>query len=330
MTFSHQVDPDTLPYYDPHFQRKVAVITGGNSGIGWYTVLHLYMHGFAVYICGRNASRVNKAIRGIIVEAKKRSDIRGKQKDIKVSHGSLHYIHTDLTDLKCVERAAAKICKRESKIDVLINNAAVMALPYEITKDGFEIQLQTNYVAHFLLSMKLLPLLRNCQNQPRLITLSSLGHNLEFKYWNLTQDWNYKPNMIFTWLRYAMAKTSSIQFMKMMAIKYPDVLCFSIHPGLVMNTNLFSYWTRLPLVGIFFWMLFQIVGFFFGVSNEQGAMATVKCALSPDFSTEEDNGKYFTTGGIESKPSYIANNLDDAASTWIWTVHELRDRGFAV
>lgn len=331
MSLSQKVDPDTLPYYNRHADRKIAVITGGNSGIGWYTVLHLYMHGFVVYICGRNSSKVNKAIKAIMAEAKRRSELKGKEKnEAKVVHGSLLYIHADLTDLKSVERAAAKIMKKETKIDVLINNAAVMAQPYEVTKDGFEIQLQTNYISHFLLSMKLLPLLRNCDSQPRLITLSSLGHNLQFKYWNLTQDWNYRPNMIFTWMRYAMAKTSSIQFTKMMAIKYPDILCFSIHPGLVMSTNLFSYWTRLPLVGIFFWMLFQIVGFFFGVSDEQGAMATIKCALSRDFSIEEDSGKYFTTGGVESKPSFVANNLDDAASTWIWTVHELGDRGFTL
>lgn len=318
-------DPDTLPYYNPALQRKVALITGGNSGIGWYTVLHLYMHGFVVYMCGRNSSRVNKAIKAITIEAKKRC---GQKNGPKGYLGSLHYLHTDLADLKCVERAAMKIIKKEDQLDVLINNAAVMALPYEVTKDGFEIQLQTNYIAHFLLSIRLLPLLQ--KSHGRLITLSSVGHNLEFIYWNLSQDWNYRPNMIFTWLRYAMAKTASIQFTKMMAIKYPDILCLSIHPGLVMNTNLFSYWTRLPLVGIFFWMLFQIVGFFFGVSNEQGSLATLLCALSPDLSTEEDNGKYFVTGGVESKPSYIANNLDDAASTWIWTVHELRDRGFII
>ncbi|QLQ81426.1 hypothetical protein HG537_0F01870 [Torulaspora globosa] len=317
------IDPDTLPYYNPAVERKIALITGGNSGIGWYTVLHLYLHGFCVYVCGRNSARVNKAMKGIIAEARRRS-----ADDPKVFMGSLIYLHIDLADLRSVEKAAQTVLKREMKLDVLINNAAVMATPYQVTKDGFEIQLQANYIAHFLLSMRLLPLLQSCHG--RLIMLSSVGHNLEFIYWALSQDWNYRPNCIFTWLRYAMAKTASIQFVKMMAIKYPDLLCLSVHPGLVMNTNLFSYWTRLPIVGIFFWMLFQIVGFFFGVSNEEGCLATLKCALSPQLSRDKDNGKYFVTGGREAKPSYIANNLDDAASTWIWTVHQLRDRGHNV
>ncbi|CAI6781014.1 ASN_HP2_G0049320.mRNA.1.CDS.1 [Saccharomyces cerevisiae] len=329
------LDPRILPYYDPAVERKIAVVTGGNTGIGWYTVLHLYLHGFVVYICGRNSHKISKAIQEILAEAKKRchEDDDGSSPDAGPGPsiqrlGSLHYIHLDLTDLKCVERASLKILKLEDHIDVLVNNAGIMAVPLEMTKDGFEVQLQTNYISHFLFTMRLLPLLRHCRG--RIISLSSIGHHLEFMYWKLSKTWDYKPNMLFTWFRYAMSKTALIQCTKMLAIKYPDVLCLSVHPGLVMNTNLFSYWTRLPIVGIFFWLLFQVVGFFFGVSNEQGSLASLKCALDPNLSVEKDNGKYFTTGGKESKSSYVSNNVDEAASTWIWTVHQLRDRGFDI
>ncbi|CCE63991.1 hypothetical protein TPHA_0G01550 [Tetrapisispora phaffii CBS 4417] len=322
-------DVDTLPYYNPSIERKIAIITGGNSGIGWYTVLHLYMHGFTVYIFGRNSVRVNKAIDKIIREAKHRYETCKDPYLKSIIHmGDIIYLHMDLSDLHSVDKAAKKFLKLETKLDVLINNAAVMALPYEITEDGFEIQLQTNYISPFLLSVKLLPLLQIAKG--RMISLSSIGHNLEQMHFKLNQSFDYKPNMIFTWFRYAVAKTAVIQFTKMLSIKYPDVLCLSVHPGLVMNTNLFSYWTRLPIVGIFFWMLFQLVGFFFGVSNEEGSISTLYCALSEDLSLDNDNGKYFTTGGVESTPSRIANNLDNAASTWIWTIHRLRERGFEV
>ncbi|SCV05825.1 LANO_0H16006g1_1 [Lachancea nothofagi CBS 11611] len=319
-------DLNSLPYYNLQKDRKVALVTGGNSGIGWFTVLHLYMHGFAVYVAGRNSSRVSRAIKDIKKEAKARIE----KLDPKDRHsvGELRFLSLDLTQLKTVEKATKKFRSLEASLDVLINNAGVMALPFSVTEDGFEIQLQTNYIAHFLLAMQLLPSIKRCRG--RVISVSSIGHNLELSYFSLAQSFNYKPNIIFTWMRYAMAKTASIQFAKMLAIKHPTVLCMSVHPGLVMKTNLFSYWTRLPIVGIFFWFYFQLVGYFFGVSNEQGSVATLKAALSTELQREWDNGKYLTTGGKESKPSYVANNLDNAASTWLWTVHELRDRGYDV
>lgn len=323
-------DPNTLPYYDPSTDKKIAVITGGTGGIGYYTCLHLYMHGFTVYMCGKNSQRVNKAIKDITEEAlirfkKDNNKTKGFQMD---NFGSLNYVHLDLRDLRCVERAATRLSKLETQIDVLINNAGIMAIPFEMTRDQFEVQLQVNYVGHFLFTMKLLPMVQNCQG--RIISVSSLGHFLQYKYWKLNETFNYFPNMVFTWFRYAVSKTALIQFSKMLAIKNPNVLCVSLHPGLVMNTNLFSYWTRLPIIGIFFWLLFQVIGWLFGVSNEQGAIGTLRCALSTEINKESDNGKYYTTGGVESKSSGIANNLDDAATTWIWTVHELNDRGFDI
>ncbi|SCU95863.1 LAMI_0F04126g1_1 [Lachancea mirantina] len=335
-------DPDELPYYNARKVRKVAIVTGGNSGIGWYTVLHLYMHGFVVYVAGRNSTRVNKAIKQIKREARRRRRVKeGKraatEADSKISasvsstgpvFGELHYLPMDLTDLKSVEKGCKRFKSLEPRLDVLVNNAGVMALPYLVTADGFDVQLQTNYVAHFLLTMRLLPCIKRCSG--RVVSVSSIGHNLEFRYFSLNRTFNYKPDMIFTWMRYAIAKTASIQFTKLLAIKNPDILCMAVHPGLVMNTNLFSYWTRLPIVGIFFWLVFHLIGVFFGVSNEQGAHSTLKCALSLDLEPEMDNGRYFTTHGVESKASYVASNLNDAASTWIWTMHELRDRGFDV
>ncbi|CAL9737330.1 probable oxidoreductase Env9p [Monosporozyma servazzii] len=326
-------DPDTLPYFDPVSERKVAVITGGTGGIGYYTCLHLFIHGYTVYMCGKNSQRVNKTIKDIEEEALSRANKRHEKKHNSYRYdvnkfGSLHYIHLDLKDLKCVERAALKLTKLETQVDVLINNAGIMAIPFERTRDNFEIQLQVNYISHFLFTMKLLPLIQKCHG--RVVSLSSLGHFLQYKYWKLSEQFNYFPNMVYTWFRYAVSKTALIQFTKMLAIKKPEVLCVSLHPGLVMNTNLFSYWTRLPIIGIFFWLLFQVINELFGVTNEQGAIGTLRCVMSPELNIEDDNGKYFTTGGVESKSSSIANNLDDAATTWIWTVHQLNDRGYDI
>lgn len=347
------LNPNKLPFFDPIIHDKVAVITGGTRGIGYYTSLHLYMHGFRVYLCGINSHMVQKVIQSIRDEADLRREMSkkitrksrgsqhkkndGKDEDEEdddddiladAKFGDLIYIHIDLRDLKCVERAALKIQKLEKHVDILINNAGINAIPCEFTKDGFEIQLQTNYISHFLFTARLLRLIKNCNG--RIISLASWVHHLQFRYWNLNKNFNYTPSFVFTWLRYAKSKTSLIQFSKMLSIKNPTILCVTIHPGLVMNTNLFSSWTRLPIFGIFFWVLFQIIGCFFGITSEQGALGTLRCALSPELTAENDNGKYYTTGGIESRSSSVANNIDDAASTWIWTMHELKKRGIEI
>ncbi|KAK6204870.1 uncharacterized protein RJT21DRAFT_117332 [Scheffersomyces amazonensis] len=330
-------ETDSLPYLNPSQDRRVALITGGNSGVGYYTVLHLYLHGYIVYIAGRSRSRVLNSIRELKQDATAiRSTYTSQQSSSERFLGDLFYLEIDLSSLASVISAVETFKNLENHLHILINNAGAMALPYSLTNDGFDIQIQTNFIAPFLLSMKLLPLLEKTADDfplispPRIIYLSSVGHQLCFHYFNMNSTFNYKPAFIFTWLRYGLAKTAGIHFMKMLALRNPKILCMSVHPGYVMNTNLFSYWTRLPIIGILFWCLFQIFGYFFGVTNEEGANAIVKCSLNPNLTLEKDNGKYFATGGNEALPSKVAQNMDFAARTWIWTIHQLSERGITI
>ncbi|KAK6457149.1 uncharacterized protein RJT20DRAFT_37499 [Scheffersomyces xylosifermentans] len=330
-------DPNSLPYLNPTQDRRVALITGGNSGIGYYTVLQLYLHGYIVYIAGRSRSRVLKSIKELKERATSiRSAYTSQQSSSERFLGDLVYLEIDLSSLASVLSAVEAFKNMESKLNILINNAGAMAVPFALTKDNFEIQLQTNFISPFLLTTKLLPMLErtadlySSSEPPRIIYLSSVGHQIALKFFGLSNNFNHRPNFLFTWLRYGVAKTAGIHFMKMLALRNPKVLCMSVHPGFVMNTNLFSYWTRLPLIGILFWCFFQIFDYFFGVSNEEGSYATIKCCLDPSLTLEKDNGKYFVTGGVEAEPSRVASNMDYAARTWIWTVHELSDRGITI
>ena len=330
-------NPDNLPYVNPKIDRRVALITGGSSGIGWYTVLHLFLHGYVIYIAGKSKTRVFKAISDIAEEAEIiRLAYSDEQKNSERFVGEIYFIEIDLADLESVSRAIDTFKSNEDSLHLLVNNAGIMGLPYGLTKDGFEIQMQTNYIAHFLLVIELLPLLDRTADMyaandgPRIVYVSSIGHFFIFRYFDLNSGFNYWTNIFFTWFRYGLAKTCGIHFMKMIALRNPKILCTSVHPGFVMNTNLFSYWTRLPIIGIVFWCFFQIFGFFFGVSNVQGAYATLRCCLDPKLSLEKDNGKYYTTNGIEASPSRVASNMNFAARTWIWTVRELNSRGIKV
>lgn len=326
------IDPDSYPYLDPSKDRRVALITGGNSGVGYYTVLHLYLHGYIIYIAGRSKSRVTK----LIIELNETATLirlEYLEQDLKTRFlGELHFLEIDLIKLISVQQAVSQFRLLEDKLHILINNAGVMGLAYELTEDKFEIKLQTNYISPFLLTTSLLPLLDKAftiETPPRIIHLSSLGHKFAPKYFSMDSKLNFRPNFIFTWLRYAKAKIAGIHFMKMLALRNPQILSMSVHPGLVMNTNLFTYWTRLPIIGIVFWILFQIFGYFFGITPEQGANAVIKCCLDPNLTLEACNGKYFAKGEL-SEPTKVANDMDYAARTWIWTVRELALRGFTI
>ena len=95
-------------------------------------------------------------------------------------------------DLSSIPKAVAEFAAaKEEKLDVLINNAGVMGVPYEVTKDDYEIQYQVNFVAHFLLTLQLVPYLRktvDAGGTPRIVNLSSIGHNFSYKHFRPDQN----------------------------------------------------------------------------------------------------------------------------------------------
>ncbi|EMG46605.1 ENV9 Probable oxidoreductase ENV9 [Candida maltosa Xu316] len=318
-------DPSTAPYYDPKTERRVAFITGGNSGIGWFTALHLYLHGYVVYVAGRTESKVLKAIEEIKEEAQKRKTTN--------PFGQLNYVYIDLLDLSTVPKAVAQFAQQEKSLDVLINNAGLMGVPYEVTKDDYEIQYQVNFVSHFLLTLKLLPFLQTAVLQgvtPRIVNLSSIGHNFEFKHFKPEENkLNKFPNSAYTWVRYGIAKASQIQFAKELAIKYPEILSLSVHPGVILGTELYNYWKTVPYIGFIAKGIFAAADKTIGVSNEEGSLATLRAALDPNLTLKE-NGDYLVTGGTIESPSGIASNPKYAQETWDWNIEQLNKRGFNV
>ena len=350
-------DPNLQPYYDPNIERRVCLITGGNSGIGYHTVLHLYLHGYTVYLAGRNKQRVCNAIESLKKDAIARREKYTHSQLEKRFLGELKYLPIDLLSLDSVEAAAKEFKSLEKSLHLLILNAGIMATPYSTTTDGFEIQLQTSYISHFLLTDRLIGMITSEESDeqfiaaedtsertelvirnatgaiikdPRIIFLSSVGHWFAFFHFSLDYQFDYWPNIIFTLFRYGMAKCAGIQFVKMLAKRHPSVLSVAVHPGIVLNTNLFSHLTHLPLFGTIFWVFFQIFDWMVGVSNEEGSYSSEKCSLSDDLDKPRDNGKYYTTYGIESITSPVASNPLYAAESWDWTVKQLEARGHAI
>lgn len=321
-------NPETAPYLNPTVDHRVAFITGGNSGIGWFTILHLYLHGYSVYIAGRTESKVRKAIEDIKGEANKRAEKYSKQEKETRFLGSLDYVYLDLLDMSTVEAAAVSFSKKEQQLHILINNAGILGLPYEETKDGYEIQYQVNFASHFLLTFKLLPLIKKVSLEgiirPRILQLSSEAHRGCIRYIKPDEDLNKTPDALYTWYRYAAAKTASIHFMSLLGKENPDILCLSIHPGIIFDTELFNRFRNLPILGLFASLAFGVLSSLIGVDIEQGCLSSVRGALDPTLEPSKDSGKYLATGGAERSVTSVAANEKDAITTWNWNVDRLK------
>jgi NAD(P)-dependent dehydrogenase (short-subunit alcohol dehydrogenase family) len=153
----------------------------------------------------------------------------------------VNYIPVDLSSFPSVQNAAAKIKELTPQIDVLINNAGIMALQeYTTNQDGIELQFTTNHLGHFLLSKYLLPLIQAAGPGSRIVNISSAGHalgNIRF------DDINFGSGKVYDeWLAYARGKCANALFTLSLAhkskLKGIQSQVFSLHPGMIMETNL--------------------------------------------------------------------------------------------
>lgn len=344
-------DLATLPYTDPEKEHRVAIVLNGDKKCGYHISLNLYNHGYTVYIGCRNVANYTKAYEQIKLQVNKtnigtktkRKNNAKQETAEKKNFGRLEYLPMDMKDLKTVMRAVLRFQKAEERLDLLIDSGGgYIGVAHQTTKDGFDLQLQTNYVSQALCALLLLPQINHAKG--KIIFMSSVCHFLQYQTCDAfeKQTYDYSPSFIFSWFRYGLAKTLCIQFLKILAIKNPSITCYSVNPGIVINTNIFSSLTTLPVLGIFFWLFFQMVTLLFGVSEQKGAASVVQLALGGERSlpnTKEHNtkrsvdlvsGKYFNKYGIAINPSPVANNLDNSASTWILTVRLLRDRNIQI
>jgi NAD(P)-dependent dehydrogenase (short-subunit alcohol dehydrogenase family) len=176
----------------PDQTGKLAIVTGANSGTGFETTKALSARGAEVVIATRSADRAEAAILAI-----RRAQPQGR----------LRFEPLDLASQASVAAFADRLLAEGRPIDILVNNAGVMALPQRtVTADGFETQLATNYLGHFALTARLLPLLR--RGQARVVQLSSIVHRHgRIQLDDLQFEAAYKP-----WPAYAQSKLAMLMF----------------------------------------------------------------------------------------------------------------------
>ncbi len=178
----------------PDLQGRVALVTGANSGLGLETTRALAAHGAHVIMACRNSEKAREATTNI------------KQ---AVPGASLEVTTLDLASLSSVHHCVASIQQTHERLDLLFNNAGVMAVPRSETKDGFELQFATNYLSHFVLTGLLLPRLLNTPHS-RVVTLTSMARSSAHGRINF-DDLNGKRSYG-RWTAYGQSKLANLLF----------------------------------------------------------------------------------------------------------------------
>lgn len=188
---------------------KTAIVTGGYSGIGLETTRALAAKGVTVIVPVRSPEKATQSLAGL-------------KGDIKT-----HAL--DLADLASVRSFAQAMNGQLDKLDMLINNAGIMACPEARVGPGWESQFGINHMGHFGLSMALRPLIKKTPNA-RVIALSSTAHKMSGIRWD---DIQFKDSEYNKWKAYGQAKTANALFANALSrrLKETGGLAFSLHPG---------------------------------------------------------------------------------------------------
>jgi len=220
-----------------HVQGKTILITGANSGIGLYTAEYLAMRGAHIIMGCRSQERCDEAKAGIVK---------------KYGASKIDTVKLDLASFVSIKKAADTVKSKISRLDVLVNNAAVMALPERevVTETGLEMQMGTNHFGHFLLTALLWPIVN--KQGGRIVNHASDAQN--FVHWkaqtsfldDLNAERSYNP-----WVQYGNTKAANLLFTyqlnEIFEAKKVNVSSIAIHPGYT-ATNLqagrFPFWDK--------------------------------------------------------------------------------------
>lgn len=214
---------------DKDLTGKTAFITGGYSGLGQETARAMAANGAHVIIAGRDLKKANAAAQEI------RDAVGGAQ---------VETIACDLASLASVRACGEEARSRFDSIDLLINNAGVMACPQGETADGFEMQFGTNHLGHFLLTKELMPLVEKGAGSgegARIVNLSSRGHHMDTVH---LDDPSFKHREYHKWLSYGQSKTANILFTVGLQNRFghKGITAVAVHPGGI-QTNLGRHMT---------------------------------------------------------------------------------------
>ena len=290
---------------------KVAMVTGGYSGIGLETVRGLKDSGARVIVPARRTDVARSELAGI------------------VENGDI--LEMDLADPSSVTRFINEFNASGTSLDILVNNAAVMACPQMPTKQGWDLQFAVNHIGHFILTKGLLDVISQ-SSEARIVTLSSTGHKLSGIQW---EDIHFE-NSYDKWKSYGQSKTAASLLAIEISSRMKDegIKTYSVHPGGIF-TPLQRHLEKEEMIALG-WLgedgeLSEMAAANFK-STTQGASTSLWCATSPmlndvsgvycencDVAVRQEDGPMARYVGVAD----WAVDTDEASKLWELTEHTL-------
>lgn len=280
----------------PDQRGKIVIVTGANSGIGYEATLALVQKGATVIMACRSLEKAETAA----------AKIRKQN-----FPGEVILMPLDLANLSSVAQFSENFLAEHKQLDILINNAGVMAIPYHKTADGFEMQIGTNHFGHFALTGRLFDLLQKTPKS-RVVTVSSYAHYLgKINFDDINSQKGYQK-----WLAYGQSKLANLLFayeLNRRADQHgKNPLSMAVHPGYA-ATNLQNSSS-----------FFSFTNNFMAQSQEMGALPTLYAATSPEIR----GGEYIGPDGFLAQRGYphqarsSGRSHDLAAAQRLWKMSE--------
>ncbi|MFZ9138967.1 MAG: oxidoreductase [Bacilli bacterium] len=265
---------------------KVVIVTGGNSGIGYYAIEAFLKEGASVVMASRSQARAEEAIKNL-----QSLGLPGK----------VMFIPLDLMTLQSVKNFVGQFKKQFQRLDLLLNNAGIMFGDYQLTEDGFESQMATNHFGHFALTGQLLSMLN--VSQGRIVNVSSIAHRRgEIDFDNLHFQ---KPKSYTPWGAYSRSKLANLLFTyeldrRLKAANMP-VKVVAAHPGVSKTNLLFKNAKTQPMYNLLKYVMpLQ--------SAKRGAIPSIEASLNETI----QGGEYFGPSGwfeIGGKKARIVQSI---------------------
>jgi protochlorophyllide reductase len=272
----------------PALDGKTAVVTGANSGLGLAAATVLAKHGARVIMACRNAAKAESAAEKVRATAT----------------GPVEVVSLDLGSLASIDACANALLRDEQSLDLLLNNAGLMAIDEARTEDGFEMQIGVNHLGHFALTAKLWPLLSATPGY-RIVNHSSFGHRPARLR---VDDLMFERRRYSRWPAYFQSKLANLLFT--LELHRRGARALAAHPGAT-RTDLGHEGTGITNLGV-------KLGQWFEQPASIGCLPFVRAAVDPNAQSGDFYGPILMVAGPprKEKPSRRARNAAHARALW--------------